>query len=120
MLEFHNNLGEEHVMLRDSMRKMVDREYPAEVARKIDEEDRYPREVMDKLAKMGITNLYCCGGMSVETSGASREQSQALDHVDKTVVEPDSVVQQNASNAEESASAAEQINAPADQMQCHV
>jgi alkylation response protein AidB-like acyl-CoA dehydrogenase len=73
MLEFHNNLGEEHVMLRDSMRKMVDREYPVEVARKIDEEDRYPREVIDKLAKMGITGILIpeeYGGMGRDTLGA--------------------------------------------------
>lgn len=73
MIEFNNTLGEAHVMLRDSIRKMVDREYPVEAARKIDEEDRYPREVVDKLAAMGITGILIpeeYGGMGRDTLGA--------------------------------------------------
>lgn len=72
MLEFHNNLKEEHVMLRSSLRKMLDREYPVEVLRKIDEEDRHPREVVDKLAEMGVTGILIPeehGGMGRDTLG---------------------------------------------------
>ncbi len=73
MIEFHDNLSEEHVMLRESIRKMVDREYPVEVARKIDEEDRHPREVVGVLAKMGITGILVpeeYGGHGRDTLGA--------------------------------------------------
>ncbi len=72
MLEFHDNLKEEHVMLRTSMRKMLEREYPAEVVRKIDEEDRYPREVVKTLAAMGVTGILIpeeYGGMGRDTLG---------------------------------------------------
>ncbi len=72
MLEFHDNLKEEHAMLRTSMRKMLEREYPAEVVRKIDEEDRYPREVVKTLAAMGVTGILIpeeYGGMGRDTLG---------------------------------------------------
>jgi alkylation response protein AidB-like acyl-CoA dehydrogenase len=73
MIEFHNKLSEEHVMLRDSIRKMLDREYPLEVVRKIDEEDRYPSEVIKTLADMGVTGILIpeeWGGMGRDTLGA--------------------------------------------------
>lgn len=73
MIEFHNDLSDEHVMLRDSIRKMVEKEFPLNVVRKIDEEDRYPREVVDILAKMGITGILIpeiYGGMGRDTLGA--------------------------------------------------
>ena len=72
MLEFHDNLKEEHVMLRASMRKMLEREYPPEAVRKIDEEDRYPREVVRILATMGVTGILIpeeYGGMGRDTLG---------------------------------------------------
>ncbi len=72
MLEFHDNLKEEHVMLRSSMRKMLEREYPAEVVRKIDEEDRYPREVVKTLAARAVTGSLIpeeFGGMGRDTLG---------------------------------------------------
>lgn len=73
MIEFNNLMSDERLMLRDSIRKMVNREYPPEAAKKIDEEDRYPREVIDKLAEMGVTGILIpeeYGGIGRDTLGA--------------------------------------------------
>jgi methyl-accepting chemotaxis protein len=51
-----------------------------------------------------------------EISGASIEQAQGLDQINKAVTEMDMVTQQNAAGAEESASAAEELSALADMM----
>jgi alkylation response protein AidB-like acyl-CoA dehydrogenase len=49
--------SEEHIILRDTMKKFVDKEYPPNVAREIDENDRYPRDVIKELAKLGLTGV---------------------------------------------------------------
>src|SRR5659263_174908 len=72
MLEFFANYTEEHLMLKESIRKMLDREYPVEVIRKIDSEDRHPREVVNVLANMGVTGILIpeeYGGMGRDTLG---------------------------------------------------
>ncbi len=48
---------EEQLMLRDTIRKFVDNEYPPEKAREIDENDRYPRELIKQLALLGILGI---------------------------------------------------------------
>ena len=42
LIEFNNNLGDEHIMLRDTIRKMVQKEHHPEEARKIDEASGFP------------------------------------------------------------------------------
>jgi len=48
---------EEQNMLRDTIRKFIDNEYPAEAAREIDKNDRYPRELIKKLAGLGVLGI---------------------------------------------------------------
>jgi methyl-accepting chemotaxis protein len=55
-----------------------------------------------------------------EIAGASREQAQGIEQINKAVGEMDRVVQQTAANAEESASASEELNGQAQQMQSMV
>ncbi|MBW1780710.1 MAG: hypothetical protein JRL30_08205 [Deltaproteobacteria bacterium] len=56
------------------------------------------------------------GELVSEIDGASREQAQGIEQVNRAVAEMDRVTQQNAGNAEESASASEQMRAQAEQM----
>ena len=44
-------------MLRDTLQKFVEKEIPRELARKCDEEDTYPPEVVAKLADLGLMGL---------------------------------------------------------------
>lgn len=72
MLEFYDSYSEEHQMLKESIRKMLDRDYPLEIIRKIDSEDRHPREVVNVLADMGVTGILIpeeYGGMGRDTLG---------------------------------------------------
>jgi alkylation response protein AidB-like acyl-CoA dehydrogenase len=48
---------EELKLLRDSVRRFVDRNMPRESARKWDRENIFPREVYDALAEMGVMGL---------------------------------------------------------------
>lgn len=51
------------------------------------------------------------GELVAEITAASKEQSEGIEQINKTVNQMDHVVQQNAANAEESASASEELNA---------
>ncbi len=51
-----------------------------------------------------------------QISGASLEQAQGIEQINKAVGEMDKVVQQNAASAEEAASASEEMNAQAEKM----
>ncbi len=67
------SLGEDHLATRDIIRRFLDREYPVEAVREIDEQDRYPREVLPKLAELGITGLTIAeeyGGVGRDVLGA--------------------------------------------------
>jgi len=55
-----------------------------------------------------------------EIAGASREQAQGIDQLNKAMSEMDSAVQANAATAEESASAAEELNGMAVEMEGQV
>ncbi len=44
-------------MLRNSLRRFVEREMPRELARKWDREDIFPRDVFRKLTELGVTGL---------------------------------------------------------------
>lgn len=44
-------------MLRDSLRRFVDREMPREFARKWDREDVFPKDVFRKLSELGVNGL---------------------------------------------------------------
>ncbi len=48
---------DEQVMLRNSIRKLVDNKFDAEWARKVDEEDRFPRETLKTLAELDVLGL---------------------------------------------------------------
>ena len=53
-----NYVEPDHIrMLRDTLRKFVDREMPPEAARHWDGADVYPREVFEKLAELGVMGL---------------------------------------------------------------
>ena len=56
------------------------------------------------------------GDLVAEIAGASREQSQGIDQVNKAVNEMDKVTQSSAANAEESASASEEMSSQAEQL----
>lgn len=47
----------EHEMLKETIQKFVEKEYPPKVAREIDEKEIYPWEVLAKLAKLDLTGL---------------------------------------------------------------
>ncbi len=47
----------ETTMLRDSLRRFVDKEMPRELARKWDREDIFPRDVFARLCELGVTGL---------------------------------------------------------------
>jgi methyl-accepting chemotaxis protein len=49
-----------------------------------------------------------------EIAGASQEQAQGIEQINRAVAEMDKVTQQNAANAEESASASEEMNSQAE------
>jgi methyl-accepting chemotaxis protein len=60
------------------------------------------------------------GDLVNEIAAASKEQSQGIDQINRTINEMDKVVQKNAASAEESASASEELNAQAEQMKAFV
>jgi alkylation response protein AidB-like acyl-CoA dehydrogenase len=49
--------SEELQMLRDTVRRFVEREMPRELARKWDREDIFPKEVFRKLSELGVNGL---------------------------------------------------------------
>ncbi len=69
-------------------------------------------EAFDKVADSTST----VGGLLVEISEASKEQSSGIEQVNNAITEMDKVVQGNAANSEESAAAAEELNAQAEQL----
>lgn len=48
---------EEQIMLRDSIRKLVEKKFDAEWARKVDLEDRFPIEALKPLAELDVLGL---------------------------------------------------------------
>lgn len=48
---------EEQEMLRDTMRRFMETEVPREVAIEIDEQDRFPHELLQKLCDLGIMGI---------------------------------------------------------------
>ena len=48
---------EEQKMIRSTIRKFVDKEFTDEAAREIDKNDRYPRELIPKLASLGMLGI---------------------------------------------------------------
>lgn len=76
---------------------------------------RATRIVAD-LAKAGRRQAKVVKGIA----GASGEQADGIELINKAVSEMDRVTQQNAATAEESASAAEELNAQAEQMRSYV
>ena len=49
--------SEEQNMLREMLRKFVEKEIPREVAVQIDAEDRFPQELLQKLCDLGFMGL---------------------------------------------------------------
>ncbi len=66
------------------------------------------KEIQDTSGKVAALVL--------QIAGASKEQAQGIEQVNRAVAEMDKVVQQNAANAEESASAAEELSSQAGEM----
>ena len=66
----------EHVgMLRDSVRRFVEREMPREAACRWDRDNHFPRDVFDKLAGLGVM------GLTVpEAYGGSGREVMLLNH----------------------------------------
>ena len=48
---------EEQEMLRDTVRRFVAKEIPEEKVKEIDEQDRFPHELLDKLAQLGFMGI---------------------------------------------------------------
>jgi len=48
---------EEQIMLRDTIRRFVEKEIPREVAVEIDEQDQFPHELLQKLCDLGFMGL---------------------------------------------------------------
>lgn len=63
----------EHEMLRQSLRRFIERECPREKARRWDEEDYYPHEVMEKLRALGVFAL-----TTPEEYGGARDITAAI------------------------------------------
>ncbi len=51
------NFSDEQNMLRDTVRKFAEKEIPPEVARDIDENDRFPHELLGKLCDLGFMGI---------------------------------------------------------------
>lgn len=64
----------EREMLRQSLRRFLDRECPREKVRRWDEEDYYPREVVEKLRELGVFGLTT----AEEYGGAGRDIPAAI------------------------------------------
>jgi methyl-accepting chemotaxis protein len=60
------------------------------------------------------------GSLVAEIAGASQEQAQGIEQINRAVAEMDKVVQQTAASAEESASVAENMSAQSEQMKASV
>src|SRR5713101_5938573 len=56
-MEVNISESREHEMLRQSLRRFIERECPREKVRRWDEEDYYPREVVEKLRPLGVFAL---------------------------------------------------------------
>src|SRR5262249_23796657 len=64
----------EHEMLRQSLRRFLDRECPREKVRRWDEEDYYPQELTGKLRELGVFGLT----VPEEYGGAGRDIPAAI------------------------------------------
>lgn len=64
----------EREMLRESLRRFLERECPREKVRQWDEEDHYPRHVVEKLREIGVFGLT----VPEEYSGAGRDIPAAI------------------------------------------
>jgi alkylation response protein AidB-like acyl-CoA dehydrogenase len=68
----------EHEMLRQTLRRFLERECPRELVRRWDEDDYYPRAAVEKLRELGVFGLTT----SEEYGGAGRDIPAALIAVD--------------------------------------
>jgi alkylation response protein AidB-like acyl-CoA dehydrogenase len=67
-----NTENADHQLLRESVRRFVDRHMPRELARTWDKQNIFPREVYDALAEMGVMGLTvpeAYGGQGVDIAG---------------------------------------------------
>ena len=67
-----NTENAEHQLLRESVRRFVDRHMPRELARMWDKKNIFPRDVYDALAEMGVMGLTvpeAYGGQGVDIAG---------------------------------------------------
>ncbi len=51
------SLTEEQMMLKDTVRRFVEKEIPLELVREIDEQDKFPHELLGKLCDLGFMGL---------------------------------------------------------------
>ncbi|SDU42505.1 methyl-accepting chemotaxis protein [Desulfobacula phenolica] len=73
----------------------------------------------DAFSEVAIS-VFKVGELLGEIAAASKEQTQGIDQINKTVAVLNQVTRQNAANAEESALSAEKMNAQAEQMKVAV
>ena len=65
----------EHVsMLRNTLRQFIDKEMPREKVNQWDKDDHFPRDVFDKLCKLGVTSLT----VPVEYGGSGRDMMATI------------------------------------------
>ena len=69
---------------------------------------------------VAVSSSQKVGELIAEITGATHEQAQGIDQVNKAIGEMDKVVQQNAATAEESASSSKEMNDRAEQMKSYV
>src|SRR5690242_6214207 len=65
----------EHIsMLRDTLRRFIDKEMPRELVKKWDKQNYFPRDVHDKLAQLGLMGLT----VGEEYGGSGRDISAMI------------------------------------------
>jgi methyl-accepting chemotaxis protein len=69
---------------------------------------------------VAVSSSQKVGELIAEIAGATHEQAQGIEQVNKAIGEMDKVVQQNATTAEESAASSKEMNDQAEQMKSYV
>jgi methyl-accepting chemotaxis protein len=86
-----------------------------EIIRKTSEGSGRVKETYDKYRDLTVM-IQKVTDLIAEIAGASKEQAQGIEQINKAITDIDGMTQQSAANAEESAAASEQLSAQAEQM----
>jgi methyl-accepting chemotaxis protein len=90
-------------------------EMVGEIIRKTSEGSGRVKETYDKYRDLTVM-IQKVTDLIAEIAGASKEQAQGIEQINKAITDIDGMTQQSAANAEESAAASEQLSAQAEQM----